>query len=127
MIKFSNYKITRISEIFEGFNILSEEELEDRIQKTRYKRLNVYGGLNLEVDPNLKNFILVSGDILSGTLFSPASTYFSEFDPKDKETRVIHLWFTSPELAKTFIIKFYYKNTPYIGDINRSILIISEQ
>ena len=127
MIKFSNYKRTIISEIFEGFTILSEEELEDRIQKSRYKRLNVYGGLGLNIEPNLKNFTLVSDYISSGSLFSPANTYFSEFDPKDKKDKTISLWFTSPELAKTFIKKFYYKKTSYTGDLNRSILIISER
>lgn len=126
MIKFSNYKRIGISKIFEGFTILSEKELEDRIQKTPRKRLTVHGGLELKVDPDLKNFTLVSDYISSGSLFSPVSTYFSEFDPKIKKNRTIFLWFTSLKSAEKFLKKFYYKKIPYVKDLNKSILIISE-
>ena len=128
MIKFFNYKTKKISEIFEGFTILSEEELEDRIQKSPRKRLNVYGGgCKLKIDFDLKNFTLVSDYISSGALFSPVSAYSSEFDPKNKKDRVIFLWFTSLELAKIFIKKFYNKKIPYTGDLNKSRLIVLER
>ena len=127
MIKFLNYKTTEISEIFEGFAILSVEDLEERFKKTPRHNLNVFGGLELVVDPKLKYFNLISDYVSTGTLFPPAETYFTEFASKDEKKKTINLWFTSQVLAELFVRKFYLKQTNYVGDLNRPLLIISER
>lgn len=126
MIKFFNYKTTDISGIFEGFTILSEEELNDRIQNANRNSLPVFGGLELVVDSKLKYFNLISDYVSTGTLFPPAETYFTKFASKDEKKKTINLWFTSQVLAELFVRKFYLKQTNYVGDLNRPLLIISE-
>ena len=127
MIKFSNYKVTRIPEIFEGFTILSEEELEDRIQKSYNKTLFVFGGFDLKVEQRSKKFMLCSDYIYKGSVGLPVNTYFRKFKSEHIRTRTINLWFTSKESAEKFLKKFYYKFVNYTGDINRYTLIISER
>ena len=125
MIKFSNYKTKKISEIFEGFIILSEKELEDRIKKSDDELLKVFGGLDLKVESQYKRCMLVSNHIHKGSVVLPVDTYFKKFN---SGTKTVDLWFTSETSAKKFVDKFFYKLVNYTGDdINRYILIISEQ
>jgi len=132
MIKFKDYENLNFGELFEGFYILREKEIDELIMKSGNDRLDVSGGLRIMVYPNdgtLK--LLISPEIKSGRLTYPSRKYFQNTNLYTLSVNFkATVWFTSNDLTKKFIAKFSDNRKININKnsiLYQSIYIISDK
>ena len=133
MIRFKDYKNLTFNELFKGFYILKEDEIDKLIKNLGCDRLIVSGGLLIIAYPKEGTLKLIDSEIKSGLLGYPSKRYFQNSHLYTLPERFeINVWFTSDYLAEKFIAKFGDNkriniNISNDSMLNQSLYIISDK